>query len=94
MKSKGLEWKRVLKQMYRNVRWMDDDVQDVQETGHKRTSTRFMLLLDCVGARVGKSEDRRNRSTNFQDLFLLVGSLVGIKDIVGTGGRNTFKQVR
>ena len=46
--------------MYRNVRWMDDDVQDVQETGHKRTSTRFMLLLDCGGARVGKSEDRRN----------------------------------
>ena len=48
--------------MYRNVRWMDDDVQDVQETGHKRTSTRFMLLLDCGGARVGKSEDRRNRT--------------------------------
>jgi hypothetical protein len=63
LKSKGLEWKRVLKQMYRNVRWMDDDVQDVQETGHKRTSSaRFMLLLDCVGARVGKSEDRRNRT--------------------------------
>ena len=60
-------------------------------------STRFMLLLDCVGFSAGtrrKSEDRRNRSTNFQDLFLLVGSLVGIKDIVGTGGRNTFKQVR
>ena len=49
LKSKGLEWKRVLKQMYRNVRWMDDDVQDVQETGHKRTSSaRFMLLLDCA----------------------------------------------
>ena len=61
MKSKGLEWKRVLKQMYRNVRWMDDDVQDVQETGHKRTSTRFMLLLDCsAGHARRKSEDRRN----------------------------------
>jgi hypothetical protein len=60
LKSKGLEWKRVLKQMYRNLRWMDDDVQDVQETGHKRTSTRFMLLLDCCGARASESEDRRN----------------------------------
>ena len=46
LKSKGLEWKRVLKQMYRNVRWMDDDVQDVQETGHKRTSSaRFMFYV-------------------------------------------------
>jgi hypothetical protein len=61
LKSKGLEWKRVLKQMYRNLRWMDDDVQDVQETGHKRTSTRFMLLLDCsAGHGRRKSEDRRN----------------------------------
>ena len=63
LKSKGLEWKRVLKQMYRNVRWMDDDVQDVQETGHKRTSTRFRLLLDCSaghGVSSRKSEDRRN----------------------------------
>ena len=47
LKSKGLEWKRVLKQMYRNVRWMDDDVQDVQETGHKRTST-FSVAVGLI----------------------------------------------
>ena len=71
MKSKGLEWKRVLKQMYRNVRWMDDDVQDVQETGHKRTSTRFMLLLDSSAGHA--SEIRRpqksDRSTKLSWVF-------------------------
>ena len=73
MKSKGLEWKRVLKQMYRNVRWMDDDVQDVQETGHKRTSsTRFMLLLDCGGLRRGTRREIRRPQKSNTYLFLVL----------------------
>jgi hypothetical protein len=62
LKSKGLEWKRVLKQMYRNVRWMDDDVQDVQETGHKRTSTLYVAVGLLGGARA--SEIRRPQKSD------------------------------
>ena len=81
LKSRGLEWKRVLKQMYRNVRWMDDDVQDVQETGHKRTSSaRFMLLLDCAAGHASGNP----KTAEIEHLLvpgIVPGSLVGIKDI-------------
>ena len=91
MKSKGLEWKRVLKQMYRNVRWMDDDVQDVQETGHKRTSTRFMLLLDCSAGH-GRREIRRPQKSNTSWYCSWVFSRYQGYRFVGTGGRSTLKQ--
>jgi hypothetical protein len=67
LKSKGLEWKRVLKQMYRNVRWMDDDVQDVQETGHKRTSTLYVAVGLLRGTGVGI---RRPQKSDEHKLFL------------------------
>ena len=63
MKSKGLEWKRVLKQMYRNVRWMDDDVQDVQETGHKRTKYTFYVAVGLLGG-ARASEIRRPQKSD------------------------------